>query len=287
MKNACVVDDETLSRVEPETHFHRRIIDDFAEPAIGVVICRHHLEGDVGQRRGRPVVESDADQLAVRRQLDHRPPRHKPCSRPADIFEPRTMVRKNIEPELVLLTKTPRRGEPVDNRAVAALGRTFEAVKNLDCRHRIPVGIVGMGLKAKAGIGKVGRVDFGPHFELATVIRLADIAEEIDDPHQRTVLDRPAGHVGKAVLHKRSEPVSEFRFVRNDLIETHCRKRRVQPAVPATHLWRDPAATKAGFGPVIAMRHQPVGIERDGSRLACKGDFQPVAGHSHPRHGNV
>ena len=29
MKNACVVDDETLSRVEPETHFHRRIIDDF------------------------------------------------------------------------------------------------------------------------------------------------------------------------------------------------------------------------------------------------------------------
>ena len=32
MKNACVVDDETLSRVEPETHFHRRIIDDFAEP---------------------------------------------------------------------------------------------------------------------------------------------------------------------------------------------------------------------------------------------------------------
>ena len=65
----------------------------------------------------------------------------------------------------------------------------------------------------------------------------------------------------------RSEPVSSF-VVRNDLVETHCPERRVQPAVPATHLWRDPAAAKTGFGPVIAMRHQPVGIERDGSRLA-------------------
>ena len=150
------------------------------------------------------------------------------------------MVGQDIEPEFIFLTKTPRRGKAVNNRAVAALGRTFKAIQHLNCRHRVTVGVVCMRLQPKPRIGKVGRVDFGTHLELATVIGLANIAEEINDLHQRPILDRASGHMHEPVFHKRAEPVAKLCLVGNQIVKAGRRQLGIQPAVPAAYFSRDP-----------------------------------------------
>ena len=83
---------KTFARRKLEGHLHRRVLDDLAEAAIGGVIVLHVVIGHVGDRRGGAVVEADGDQLAIRRQFDHRAPRPKADAFAAGIFEARAIA---------------------------------------------------------------------------------------------------------------------------------------------------------------------------------------------------
>ncbi len=274
MKDAGVIEDETFTRLQTETDFHCRVIDDFAKPAIGIVIGWHLLERHIGQRRRRPVVEPHAGQLAIRRQLDHRPPRDKMRVVTAGIFKSGAMIRQKVEPCLILLAKAACSSKAVHHHAVSTGGRTFKTVENLDGRHRIAVGVVGMRLKAKAGIGKICRVDFGPHLELAAIIRLTYIAEQIDHLHQRTILDRAVRHMCKPITRQRTKPVAKRRTTGLEGGEACCRQLGIQAAVPACDLWPNPATDSSALLPVIPVRHQPARVEGNGASIAGEGDVE-------------
>ena len=70
------------------------------------------------------------------------------------------------------------RTEAVNHHILAALGRVFEAIEDLQGGHRVAVRIVGVGLQPEAGIGQVARVHFDTDFEPFSVIGLPDIAKE-------------------------------------------------------------------------------------------------------------
>src|SRR3546814_6405819 len=74
------------------------------------------------------------------------------------VVEARAMARQHAEGFGVLVAQALRGGEAVDHVGVAALRRVLQAVEELQGRHRVAVGIVGMGLQAEAGVGEVGRL---------------------------------------------------------------------------------------------------------------------------------
>lgn len=93
------------------------------------------------------------------------------------VLEPCGVACQQREPLGVQLAQAFRGAETVDHDAVAALGRVLEAIEDLQGRHRIAVGVVGVRLQAQPGIGEVGRVDLGADLEIAAIVGFPDETE--------------------------------------------------------------------------------------------------------------
>ena len=100
------------------------------------------------------------------------------------------MIGQHVEHVGVLITQALRRSKPVHHHIVTSGRRTLQTIQNLQCRQRVPVRVVCMCLQAKAGVGKVGRIDLRAHLKMVAIICLAHIAEPVDYAEQGTVFRR-------------------------------------------------------------------------------------------------
>ena len=128
---------------------------------------------------------------------------------------------------LRILGAQPRgRPEAVDHHVLAALGRIFQAIENLQGGHRVAVGIVRMGLQPKPRIGQVGGIDLGADFEPFAVVGLPDIAKESGNFQQRAAFHRPVGQLCEAEAADAVKPFLQLPAIRTDGVETGARNAR-------------------------------------------------------------
>ena len=143
-------------------------------------------------------------------ELDDGPLRAQPHAGRAGIFEAGAMAAESrSKPRGFSALQPLRHLEAVDHDRVAALDRVLQAGENLQRRHRVAIGIVGVRLQAEIGVGEVVRIDLGAHLEPAAVIRLAHIAEELGDLAEAAGLARHVGQHGEAVAAHCGEPAAE------------------------------------------------------------------------------
>ena len=119
--------------------------------------------------------------MASHSKLDDRPLRPEPYALAAGIFETRRAICQQVETPRIFLLQTLGCLEPVDDDRIAAIYGILEAGENLQCRHRITIGIVGMRLEAEIGVSEVAGIDLRPHLEPAPIVRLPNKAEELGD----------------------------------------------------------------------------------------------------------
>jgi len=130
------------------------------------------------------------------------------------VLEPCRIARQQGKTFRVFFAQTLSCAETVHHDAVAAFGRVLQAIEDLQRRHRIAIGVVGMRLQAQAGIGQVGRVHLGPHFEILAIVGFADKAEHPGVFDQRAFAHRAVHQLGKAEACNGIQPVAlDFRIV--------------------------------------------------------------------------
>ena len=100
-------------------------------------------------------------------------------------------------------------GKAVDDTGFAAFDRILDAGQDLQRRHRVAVGIVGVRLQAEIGIGEIVGIDLGAHLEPAPVIGLPDVAEEIGHLAQRAGFGRQTVHDGEAKASHGCQPLPQ------------------------------------------------------------------------------
>ena len=260
---------KTFARRQFERHLHGGILDDLAQAAIGGVVGLHLVVGHVGDRRRRTVVEADADQLAIRRQLDHRAARPQADAFAAGIFEPRAVFGEQVKALRIFGAQPRGRLEAVNHHVLAALGRVFQAIEDLQRRHRVAVGIVGMGLQPELRVGEVARVDLGADFEPVAVIGLADIAKEPGNFQERAAFNRPVGELPKAKAPDAVQPFLQLAAIGTDGIETGTWNVR-EARIPQFDFRGGPARLTRRVL-IIAVRLQPGHVIGNGLALGREG----------------
>ena len=155
-----------------------------------------------------------------------------------------------------------RAGKAVDDDAVPAFGRVFQAVEDLHGRDRIAVRVVGMRLQAKARIGEIDRVHLGPNLEPFAVIRLPHIAEQRRHIQQRAAFNRAVGNLGNAIAVQPLKPVEQRGRVSMKRAKIRTGHGVPEAPVPGFHIGRQAEAVFCGRA-VIAVRGEPAGFEGD------------------------
>ena len=163
--------------------------------------------------------------------------------------------------------------EAVHDDGIAAFCRVLEAIEDLQGGHRVAIGIVGVGLQAKTGIGQVGRIDLGAHLEPLAVVCFAHEAESLDDIKQCALAGRPAGELGKAVATDMGQPVAQGIRAGPNGGKFASGYGPDGIGVPGEKFRRQPAGLDLA-GPVIEMGEQPVRGKGHGLFFRGKGDGQ-------------
>ena len=194
----------------------------------------------------------------------------------ARVFKARAVLGQNVEGRRVFFAQTACGGKAVDNHVLAPSGRAFQTIEHLNRGHRIAVWVVGMCLKPQPSEGKVRRVHFGPHLEMAAIVGFTHIAEQIDHFEQRAVLDRAVHDLAKAIAGDLFQPRGQRVGVRRQLREIADGYIAHQAGIPRF----DPVAQPPTFsrcGAVIGVLNQPARIIGDGLAFGREGYGDLVA----------
>ena len=284
VKNAGVVDDEALAGFQAERDRHHRIVDDGAKMPVGGVPQGHPLEGHIPHGCQRPVVEAHAPEFTIGRQFDQRAAGGETDAILAVEGKARAVIGEHIEMIRVFLPQAADGGKSVDDHAVTTGLGTLETVKHLNRRHRIPVGIVGVGLKGASGVGKIHRSHLVADVEVPAIVGLPHVTEEIDDAKERARRRRSVDHPRHSVTPDVAQPFLQLGAARLQGLKVRNRHLAQKGACP----WGDRRIRPAAFtnaAPVVGVPGEPGQFEGDRPHLRCEVDHERVVADG--RRGNA